>query len=135
MPLVAIHLSQGSHDGELVGAAVQTALIDALGVPPGDHFQILRTADTLIFDDGYLGIRRTGAFLIIQIFLARGRSVGQKQALYKRIATLLSEYCQIRPEDVFVNLVEVGAEDFSFGCGLAQYADRLPPHLPAPQPN
>ena len=29
----------------------------------------------------------------------------------------------VRPEDVFVNLVEVAKENWSFGLGIAQYAD------------
>jgi hypothetical protein len=30
----------------------------------------------------------------------------------------------VRPEDVFVSLVEVKKENWSFGNGVAQYADR-----------
>jgi hypothetical protein len=30
---------------------------------------------------------------------------------------------------VFVGLLEVSVENFSFGNGEAQYADRVPPHL------
>jgi phenylpyruvate tautomerase PptA (4-oxalocrotonate tautomerase family) len=46
----------------------------------------------------------------------------QKKALYKAIADGLSASVGIRPEDVFVDLVEVKKENWSFGNGLAQYA-------------
>jgi 4-oxalocrotonate tautomerase len=45
-----------------------------------------------------------------------------KKALYKRIADLLAESVQVRPEDVLINLVEVPKENWSFGNGIAQYA-------------
>ena len=50
------------------------------------------------------------------------RPVEQKQALFAKIAELLRESPGIRPEDVFVNLVEVAKENWSLGNGLAQYA-------------
>ena len=42
--------------------------------------------------------------------------------LYRRITELLAERPGIRPEDVFINLIEVGKENWSFGQGIAQYA-------------
>jgi phenylpyruvate tautomerase PptA (4-oxalocrotonate tautomerase family) len=45
-----------------------------------------------------------------------------KKALYKRIAEHLAESPGVRPEDVFVNLVDVPKENWSFGNGIAQYA-------------
>ena len=45
----------------------------------------------------------------------------QKQALYKRIVEKLTDRPGLRPEDVFINLVEVLPENWSFGNGVAQY--------------
>ena len=112
-----------------IGDSAHTALVEALGVPTGDHFQVHARASTLVYDPGFLGVQRSDGFLVIRIFLARGRTVTQKKALFKRLAELLEQDCAIRPEDVFVVLIEVGQEDFSFGCGLAQYADQTPAHL------
>jgi phenylpyruvate tautomerase PptA (4-oxalocrotonate tautomerase family) len=44
-----------------------------------------------------------------------------KQALYKRIADDLHAQLNIRREDVFINVVEVVKENWSFGNGVAQY--------------
>jgi phenylpyruvate tautomerase PptA (4-oxalocrotonate tautomerase family) len=57
----------------------------------------------------------------VQIFFNEGRSVAQKQALYKAIAEGLSEQLGVRLEDVFITLVEVKKENWSFGNGIAQY--------------
>ncbi|MPZ84869.1 MAG: hypothetical protein GEV28_32605 [Actinophytocola sp.] len=63
------------------------------------------------------------------ITLAAGRGTEQKKALYGRIAELLAAECGVRPADVFITLLEIPPENFSFGEGQAQFADQLPPHL------
>ena len=40
----------------------------------------------------------------------------------RQIMALLRDSPGVRPEDVFVNLVEVAKENWSLGHGLAQYA-------------
>ena len=59
--------------------------------------------------------------VIIQITANNTRTVTQKQAFYARVATLLAESPGLRSEDVFINLVEVAKENWSFGNGEAQY--------------
>jgi phenylpyruvate tautomerase PptA (4-oxalocrotonate tautomerase family) len=58
----------------------------------------------------------------VQITLNAGRTVEMKKALYARIADLLAGSPGVRREDVFVSLVEVPKENWSFGNGVAQYA-------------
>lgn len=60
--------------------------------------------------------------MFIQITLSEGRTVEQKKALYLAIAHGLEREAGVRPEDVFINLVEVRKENWSFGNGIAQYA-------------
>jgi phenylpyruvate tautomerase PptA (4-oxalocrotonate tautomerase family) len=45
-----------------------------------------------------------------------------KRAFYKSVADGLHERVGLRREDVFINLVEVKKENWSFGNGEAQYA-------------
>ena len=87
-----------------------------------DGFLIEHSADNFIYDPDYLGIHRTSDLIMVQIFFNEGRSVAQKQALYKAIAEGLSEQLGVRLEDVFITLVEVKKENWSFGNGIAQYA-------------
>jgi len=60
--------------------------------------------------------------VIIQITANNTRTVEQKKALFARIAELLSQEPGLRKQDVFINLVEVAKENWSFGNGIAQYA-------------
>lgn len=52
-----------------------------------------------------------------------GRTTEVKKALYKTVADKLNNQLDIRKEDVFINLVEVNKENWSFGNGIAQYAE------------
>jgi phenylpyruvate tautomerase PptA (4-oxalocrotonate tautomerase family) len=61
--------------------------------------------------------------VIIQITWNEGRTVEQKKVLYRTIADGLAKSPGIRTEDVFINLVEVKKENWSFGKGEAQYAN------------
>lgn len=132
MPLVRIAVNSASSEGfaHRVGDCVHRAMVDALGIPDGDRFQIITEHDGgIVYDPTFLDIERTSGIIVIQITLAAGRSVEVKKALYKRVAEVLSTELDVRPQDVFISLLEVSPENFSFGNGEAQYADQLPPHL------
>ena len=58
-----------------------------------------------------------------QITWNEGRTIEQKKRLYKTIADGLAKSLGIRTENVFINLVEVKKENWSFGEGEAQYAN------------
>ena len=53
--------------------------------------------------------------------LSAGRTVEQKKAFYQAVVDGLHERIGLRREDVFINLVEVAKENWSFGNGVAQY--------------
>ena len=125
MPLVRISLLQGPDGfGRKVGAVVYRTMVDTIGVPPNDNFQVIteHSRDTLVFDRTYLGIARTDGFVSIQITMSEGRSVEKKRLLYRTLAERLQRELNVRPEDVMVSLVEVKKENWSFGNGVASYA-------------
>ena len=125
MPLVRIDLPAGkpAEYRRAVADVVYAALRATLEVPDGDRFQIIseRVPEELLIDPGYLGIVRGPDALIVQVTLSRGRTVAMKPAFYKAVAEGLAAWVGMRPEDVFISLVEVGREDWSFGNGVAQY--------------
>jgi 4-oxalocrotonate tautomerase len=127
MPLARIDLVQGksAEYRRAVGDAVYVAMVDVLKAPKDDRFQVIAEypADALIADENYLGIRRTQECVLIQLTLNVGRSVEQKKAFYKAVADTLRVRLGLRPEDVFINLIEVQKENWSFGNGIAQYAE------------
>ncbi|MDH4094248.1 MAG: tautomerase family protein [Betaproteobacteria bacterium] len=126
MPLVRISLIEGltPADRRRVGDAVHRALVDTIGVPARDRFQVItqHARGDLVYDPEYLGVERSDEIVLVQITLSAGRPLEQKRALYRRIAENLAQAVGLRPQDAWVNLVEVAREDWSFGNGVASYA-------------
>jgi phenylpyruvate tautomerase PptA (4-oxalocrotonate tautomerase family) len=126
MPLVRIALRKGTTKEfrRALSDSVHRAMVETIKIPEQDRFQIVteHDAESLIYDPSYLGISRTDGVVLIQIALSAGRTIEVRKALFARIAGLLSESPGVRPEDVFVSLVEVAKENWSFGNGIAQYA-------------
>jgi len=103
---------------------IYEAMRETFDVPEGDRFMVVshHGDGDFSFGSNYLGIDRSGDLIIIQITCNNTRTVEQKKALYRRIVERLSEQLTIRTEDIFINLVEVPKENWSFGRGIAQYA-------------
>jgi 4-oxalocrotonate tautomerase family enzyme len=130
MPFVrvdALHADRARLDA--LGRAVHEALIDAIGIPADDLFQVLTSHDgkagTFRYDPDYLGVHRDDGVVFVEITMRSGRTSEQKQALYRRIAELASEYAGTEPRNVFVTIHENDLPDWSFGDGIAQYVTRV----------
>lgn len=126
MPLVRISLLRGKAEGfgRTVGDVVYRAMRETLNVPDQDKFQIIseHAPEGLVYDPDYLDIERSNGFTAIQVTLNEGRSLEMKKAFYRRVAEDLRRELDVRPQDVFISLVEVKKENWSFGNGIAQYA-------------
>lgn len=126
MPLVRISLVAGKPESHKrkISDIVHRAMVETINVPAQDRFQIIteHAKPDFVYDPQYLNISRTDALVIIQITLNSGRTTELKKSLYRRIAELLHQEAGLRKEDVFINLVEVPKENWSFGNGEAQYA-------------
>jgi phenylpyruvate tautomerase PptA (4-oxalocrotonate tautomerase family) len=126
MPLVRISLIEGksAEYRRKAGDVVHQAMVEAINCPPQDRFQLIteHTKDNFLCAPEYLGISHTDDLIIIQITLNEGRTVELKKSLYKAIAEGLHRSVGVKPQDVFVSLVEVKKENWSFGNGVAQYA-------------
>jgi phenylpyruvate tautomerase PptA (4-oxalocrotonate tautomerase family) len=126
MPLTYISLRAGKPEAyrQAIFDGLYRAMHETFNVPEDDQFMTIKEHDAANFRYGasYLGVARSDDLVFIQITANNTRTVEQKKALFRRIAELLSECPGIRPEDVFVSLVEVEKENWSLGHGLAQYA-------------
>ena len=126
MPLTHISLRAGKPEAyrQAIFDGVYLAMRETFNVPEDDQFMTIKEHDSADFRYGasYLDVARSDDLVLIQITANNTRTVEQKKALFRRIAELLGESPGLRPEDVFVNLVEVAKENWSFGHGLAQYA-------------
>jgi 4-oxalocrotonate tautomerase len=126
MPLARIDLVQGKsvEYRSTIGEVIYDAMVEILKAPKDDRFQVIteHPAECFVFDPNFLGIQRSKDCVFIQLTLNAGRTVDQKRAFYKALADGLQQRLGLRREDVFISLVEVSQENWSFGNGEAQLA-------------
>lgn len=124
MPLIRISLQRGKPLAyrRAVADGVHRALVEGIGVPVKDRFQIIseHDAENLIYDREYFGVARSDDAIFIAVSLRRGRPEGVKQDFYRRVVANLAADPGVRPEDVAIVLTENGEADWSFGNGEAQ---------------
>jgi phenylpyruvate tautomerase PptA (4-oxalocrotonate tautomerase family) len=136
MPLAQISLRRGKSPAyrQAILDGLQRALRATFGVPEGDQFMTMTEFDEdhLVFGAQYPDVRRSDDLVIMQLTVSNTRTQVQKLALYRRIVRELGEQPGLRPDDVFINLVEVLPENWSFGRGLAQNIARAAPVEEAP---
>ncbi|HEX5862801.1 MAG TPA: tautomerase family protein [Casimicrobiaceae bacterium] len=127
MPLVRISLLAGKPAayGRAIGDGIHQAMVETLAVPEHDRFQIITEHDPggLIYDPTYLGIDRTDDIVLVQVTLSAGRKPKQKRDFYARAAALLAQEPGLKSQNLFINLVEVAWENWSFGEGKSQYTE------------
>jgi 4-oxalocrotonate tautomerase len=125
MPLSRVFLRKGKSAAhkQAILDGIYLALRETFDVPENDRFMVISEQDdeNFDYDRTYLGIDRSDDFVIIQLTVSNTRPRAKKQALYRRIVERLSDKPGLRPQDVFINLVEVLPENWSFGNGIAQY--------------
>ena len=125
MPLIHVSMRTGKPEAyrQAICDGLYRAMREALNVPEGDEFITITEHDAANFRYGAaFGVSRSDELLYIQITVFDSRTAEQKKALYRRIAELLGENPGIRPEDVFVNVIDAAKENWSVGHGLAQFA-------------
>jgi len=127
MPLVRIDLRRGKSADykKAICDGVYRALREIFTVPENDRFMVVTDHDDadFIHSQTYLGITYSSEFVMLQLTVSNTRTVEQKKQLYQRIVALLGENPGIKPQDIFINLVEVDISDWSFGNGIAQYVE------------
>jgi 4-oxalocrotonate tautomerase len=125
MPIAHISLRAGKAEAyrQALFDGIYRAMREALNVPEDDQFMTISEHDPANFRYGNAyGVARSADTVYIQIVVFNSRTPEQKKALFRRIAELLGEDPGIRPEDVFVNVLEAAKENWSVGHGLAQFA-------------
>ena len=129
MPLVRINLSKSASAETVrtVSEVVYDAMINVANVPANDKFQVItrHADDELVYPaEGYLGVTYTPGIVFIQVTWNAGRTIEVKKAFYKAVAEGISTKAGIRIQDVFISLIDVAREDWSFGNGEMQYAPK-----------
>jgi 4-oxalocrotonate tautomerase len=129
MPLARIDINKKASAElvRIVSEAVYTAMVDVAGVPPHDKFQVINRheADEMVYpEEGYLGLRYTRDLIIIQVTWVGGRSTEVKKKFFYQVANEIHDKGGVRKEDVWINLIDTGREDWSFGNGEMQYGPK-----------
>lgn len=121
MPFARIDLAQGksAEYRATVADVVYSGLTEVLKAPEGDRFMVINehVRDNFVFDPDFLGIKRTPDLIIIQVTSTVGNTKEQKVAFFRKLADGLHSRLHVRKEDVFISLVFVDREDWSFGNG------------------
>lgn len=122
---IALRRGRGPEEKNTLMREIYAAMRESVDVPEDDLFISLteHEEDEFLYGRRYLGVERTDALVMIRVTLSEGRKPAQKQALYQAICRRLQAAVGLRPEDVFICLVETKWENWSFGLGRAQYAE------------
>jgi len=127
MALTRVSLRKGksAEYKQAILSNLYTAMREVFDIADDNDFMVIHEhePDGFVYGKNYLNIERTDDLVIIQITANDTRTMEQKRTLYSRIAELLQLEPGIRPEDVFISLIEIKKENWSLGCGLAQYID------------
>jgi 4-oxalocrotonate tautomerase len=126
MPLIHISMRAGKPPAyrQAIFDSLYRAMREALSVPDDDQFMTITEHEAANFRYGAscLGVARSDELVYIQITVFNTRTLEQKKALYRLTAELLGASPGIRPEDIFINVLEAAKENWSLGHGLAQFA-------------
>jgi Tautomerase enzyme len=90
MPLAKVHVLEGQYDDARLGKmseAIQNALIEVLGVPPDDFFQIhhVLPRDRYRHTPAFLGQEYSDDMILLELTFITGRSKETRLALLKSL--------------------------------------------------
>ena len=121
MPFARIDLAQGKTPEyrATVADVVYQGIVDVLKAPDGDRFMVIgeHAPENFVFDPNFLDIKRSPDLIYIQVTSTVGNTKEQKLAFFRQVADELHRRLSVRREDVFISLVFVDREDWSFGNG------------------
>src|SRR5712692_9767221 len=127
MPLAKVHVLEGQYDKTRLGKmseAIQNALIEILGIPPDDFFQIhhVLPRDRYRHTPAFLGQKYSDDMILLELTFITGRPKETRLALLKSLNEKVAAAAGISPSDLVIMLYEIVGENASFGSGLAQRA-------------
>ena len=130
MPLAKIHVLEGRYDEARiakVSAAVQSALMNTLRVPPEDFYQLIFEfpKNRFLFTPSFVGMHYTDDLIVLDVTFIQGRSKETRLALLKDINARVAAAADVSPDNLLITLYEIPGENISFGRGEAQRADAV----------
>ena len=119
MPLVNISILSGKSPAyiQAVGDGINSAVIETMGFPADDHYQIIHQLDS----ESLQFQKREGDRVMMHLVMRAGRSDESKQAFYKKVVETLAANPGIPPANVLITITENNDIDWSFRDGVAQF--------------
>jgi Tautomerase enzyme len=127
MPLAKVHVLEGQYDNTRLGnlsEAIQKALIEVLGIPADDFFQIYHVLPRARYrhTPAFLGQKYSDDMILLELTFITGRPKETRLALLKSLNEKIAAAVKISPADLVVMVYEIAGENVSVGSGLAQRA-------------
>jgi hypothetical protein len=127
MPVAKIHVLEGQYDESRLGKvskAVQASLMNVLGVPADDFFQIIHILPRTQFrhTPSFLGLKYSDDLILMEVSFISGRPKEKRLELLQALNDGVVAAAAISPDDLMITLYEIPGENISFGRGLAQRA-------------
>lgn len=127
MPVFNAHIPAGRfspQQKQALGTALPAALYEALKIPREDQFVIIsdQPADSMFLGPSYMRMNRSENAIIITVLFTAQRPLADKRAVVRAICDNTVKALDISADDVFIALIPVPKENFSFGRGELQLA-------------
>lgn len=123
VPLVHIYTNEGKTTQHIqqISDGIHKALMQAWNIPQHDRFHIIheKKPNHLMIDKIMWDVDRSNDVLVLNIVSAP-RTREMKLSFYEILPKILKDKAHIRPEDIFVSIINNNPEDWSFGNGEAQ---------------
>ncbi len=106
------------HDfGAIAVRVVNSVMADVLSIPMSENYVVAQphAMQDILHNPENVSPARLASIVFIQITLNTGRSAELKASFYDALTAALGKTLSVPPADVFINLVEVAKENWSFG--------------------
>jgi 4-oxalocrotonate tautomerase len=111
-----------SHDfGQIAARVVNNVMAEVFSIPMSENYVVAQShaRQDLWHNPESVSPERLASIVFIQITLNIGRSAELKIAFYDALTAALGKVLNVPPADLFINLVEVAKENWSFGRATA----------------
>ena len=124
VPVFNAHIPAGRFSSEQrrgLADALNQALVQGLGIPEGDRFIIISEhgEDELFLPPTFMDIHREADAMIITVLFGAHRPLEDKHKVTSAISRLASKALGVSPDDIFLALIPVPNENFSFAWRTA----------------
>jgi phenylpyruvate tautomerase PptA (4-oxalocrotonate tautomerase family) len=103
--------------GAIAAQVVNNVMAEVFSIPMSENYVVAQAhaRQDLLHNPESVSPERLTSIVLIQITLNSGRSAELKATFYDALTDSLGKALNVPPADVFINLVEVAKENWSFG--------------------